>query len=209
MTDDRTVTDDQLATESGEPARVRVIESADAIKALADPLRLRVLQLLMTTSERSWSVKEIGAELTQPVTKLYHHVKILEAAALIADVDTRVVSGIVEHRYRASQKSLRFDETLFGAPETRPDTIAQVAALVDTTRDDLVHYLERDDADIDHVTVSKATVRLTPEELEAVNATIDEMFASFSVAREDDGRAGVPRTSLLFLVHPLPHDPPS
>ncbi|MBV9484501.1 MAG: helix-turn-helix transcriptional regulator, partial [Frankiaceae bacterium] len=87
---------------------VRTVDSAEAIKAIADPLRVRMLQLLMMASHRTWTVKEIAAELSQPVTKLYHHIKLLEAADLISDVETRVVSGIVEHRYRANQRSLRF-----------------------------------------------------------------------------------------------------
>lgn len=186
---------------------VRVIESAAAIKALADPLRIRLLQLLMTTSDRSWCVKEIAAELDQPVTKLYHHVKILESAGLIADAESRLVSGILEHRYRASQKSLRLDEALFGAPETRPDTIAQVAALVDTTRDDLIDYLNRGDADLDLVSVTKSTSRLTPEEIEAVSAMIEDLVSGFAATRDDKDRSDLPHTSMLFLLHPLAHDP--
>lgn len=190
-----------------QPVAIRVIDSAAAIKALADPLRLRLLQLLMTTSERSWCVKEIAAELEQPVTKLYHHVKILEAAALISDVDTRTVSGIVEHRYQAAQKSVRLDEALFGAAETRLDTISQVAALVDTTRDDLIDYLNRADADLDLVSVTKSTSRLTPEEIATVSATVEELVFGFGLTRDDKDRASLPHTSMLFLLHPLSRDP--
>ena len=78
------------------PERQRVIDSAEAIKAIADPLWFRLLQLLMTSADRSWSVKEMAAALEQPVTKLYHHVKILESAGLITDVESRLVSGIVD-----------------------------------------------------------------------------------------------------------------
>jgi DNA-binding transcriptional ArsR family regulator len=189
------------------PAPQRVIDSAEAIKAMADPLRLKLLQLLMSTSERAWSVKEMAGALDQSVTKLYHHVKILESAALITDVETRVVSGIVEHQYRASQKSLRFDDSLYGAPETRPDAIAQIAAVVETARDDLLDYLNRDGADIDRVSVSRATLRLTPSEVATVNTTIDDLIAGFVEARQADDRSSMPRTTMLFMLHPVANPP--
>jgi DNA-binding transcriptional ArsR family regulator len=190
------------------PARTKVIDTAEAIKALADPLRLRLLQLLMTASDRSWSVKEIATELQQPVTKLYHHVKILEAAELITDVETRVVSGIVEHRYRSSQKGLRFDDALlFGTPETRSDSIAQIAALVDTSRDDLIEYLSLEDADIDRVNVSRARMRLTAAEFIIVTEAIDGLLEGFRKLGEGTDRSDVPRHSMLFVLHPLAHDP--
>jgi DNA-binding transcriptional ArsR family regulator len=185
-----------------QPARSRVVDTADAIKAMADPLRLRLLQLLMRTWQRSWSVKEMAAELHQPVTKLYHHVKLLEGANLITDVDTRLVSGIVEHRYRTSQRSLNFDESLFLAPETRDDSIAQVAALVDTSRDALLDYLHLEPNEMDEVLISRSAARLTAEELKQVVKTVEELVATFSRAG-DENRSSGPRTAMLCLVHPL------
>jgi DNA-binding transcriptional ArsR family regulator len=188
-----------------QPARKRVVDTADAIKAMADPLRLRLLQLLMRTWDRSWSVKEMAAELHQPVTKLYHHVKLLEGAALITDVDTRLVSGIAEHRYRTSQRSLHFDESLFLAPETRDDTIAQVATLVDTSRDALLDYLHLEPSEVDEVLISRSAARLTAEEVKLVTTTIEELVQTFSRA-SDENRSNGPRTAMLCLVHPLVED---
>jgi DNA-binding transcriptional ArsR family regulator len=185
-----------------QPARSRVVDTADAIKAMADPLRLRLLQLLMRTWDRSWSVKEMAAELHQPVTKLYHHVKLLEGAALITDADTRLVSGIVEHRYRTSQRSLNFDESLFLAPQTRDDSIAQVAALVDTSRDALLDYLHLKPNEADQVLVSRSSARLTAEEIKLVTTTIEELVQTFSRASDEDRSTG-PRTAMLCLLHPL------
>jgi DNA-binding transcriptional ArsR family regulator len=190
-----------------EPAAVRLVDSAEAIKAMADATRVRLLQLLMTAADRSWSVKEIATELGQPVTKLYHHIKILEGADLITDVESRLVSGILEHRYRASQKSLRLDDSLFGAPETRSDALAQVAAVVDLSRDDLLGYLNRPDCDIDLVSIKRSTKRLTPEQVAMVDETINDLIEGFSVTSEENAAADIPRTTMLFLMHPLAHDP--
>jgi DNA-binding transcriptional ArsR family regulator len=188
------------------PERTRVVDSADAIKALADPLRLRLLQLMMGSSGHSWSVKELAAGLDQPVTKLYHHMRLLEAASLITDVESRLVSGIEEHRYRASQQSLKFDESLFTTPETRDDSIAQVEALVDTSRDALVDYLHGEHVESDQVLVSKSTARLTAEEIDTVTRTVEELIAGFVRARDDAERTTGPRSTMLVLFHPLLHD---
>jgi DNA-binding transcriptional ArsR family regulator len=185
----------------------RSIDTPDALKAIADPLRVRLLQLLMVAIHRTWTVKEIAAELGQPVTKLYHHVKLLEAAGLISDVETRMVSGIVEHRYRANQRSLRFDDSMFLGDEARHDTVQQLSAQIDAVRDDLVDYLYRDNADLGHISISRSTVKLTEAELEEFTATVEAMMHSYIERRNDPDRADLPRTSVLFLLNPLGHDP--
>jgi len=186
---------------------VRVVDHADALKAIADPLRLRLLQLLMVSLDRTWSVKEIASELSQPVTKLYHHVKLLEAGGLVKDVESRIVSGIVEHRYRACQRSLKFEDSLFASDETRHDSITQVSALVESVRDDLVDYMYREDADFDQISVSRTTSRLTPEEIAEVNRMVDSMIVDFQQKRDAIDRTHLPRMSLMFLMNPLGHDP--
>jgi DNA-binding transcriptional ArsR family regulator len=185
------------------PRDVRVVNDAESLKALGDPLRLRILHTVMREPRRTWSVKEIAAALDQPVTKLYHHVKQLEQTGLIADVETRIVSGIVEHRYQSGQLTLQFDESLFGAPATRDASIQQAAALVDETRDELVAYLSAPDADLDAVLLSRAYVRLTAEEARAVRAELERMVDAFGAGKDDPAREGLPRTSMLFVVNPL------
>lgn len=184
------------------PLDARVVNDAEALKALGDPLRLRILHTLMGEPRRAWSVKEIAALLDQPVTKLYHHVKQLEQVALIVDVETRMVSGIVEHRYQAGQLSLQFDESLFGSPATRDASIHQAAVIVDETRDELVAYLTDPDSDIDAVHLSKAYVRLTPDELRELTAELGRLVDGFGAHRSDPAREQLPRTSVLFVVHP-------
>jgi len=184
------------------PLEVRVVNDAEALKALGDPLRLRILHVVMGEPRRTWSVKEVAAALDQPVTKLYHHVKLLEQAGLIADVETRVVSGIVEHRYQTGQLGLQFDESLFGSPATRDASIHQAASIVDESRDELVAYLSSLQPDLDAVMLSKAYARLTPDEVRAVMTELERMVDGFSANKDDPAHEGLPRTAVLFLMHP-------
>ena len=92
----------------GRTAGVREIDSVEGLRALADPVRLAILSALDTRARDGelpvMSVKELAQHLGEPQTKLYRHVKQLEAAGLIEVAATRMVSGILEQRYRARQR---------------------------------------------------------------------------------------------------------
>jgi DNA-binding transcriptional ArsR family regulator len=96
---------------------VREIDSVEGLRALADPVRLAILSALDTHVPGGelpvMSVKELAQHLGEPQTKLYRHVKQLEAAGLIEVAATRMVSGILEQRYRARQRDLRLSAALF------------------------------------------------------------------------------------------------
>jgi DNA-binding transcriptional ArsR family regulator len=96
---------------------VRQIDSVEGLRALADPVRLAILAALDPRGPDGelpvMSVKELAQHLGEPQTKLYRHIKQLEAAGLIEVAATRMVSGIMEQRYRARQRDLRLSEALF------------------------------------------------------------------------------------------------
>jgi DNA-binding transcriptional ArsR family regulator len=124
------------AASSSADQAVRAITTVETLKALADPIRLSLLSALMRSSGELpvRSVKELAAELGEPQTKLYRHVKHLEAAGLIRAVSSRVVSGIVEQRYQACQSELIFGPGLTDDERQSPETEAAVGVLFDLFR---------------------------------------------------------------------------
>jgi DNA-binding transcriptional ArsR family regulator len=122
------------------PRPLRTIDDVETLKALSDPTRLAILRALMSGAQTHppvMSVKELAGELGEPQTKLYRHIKLLEARGLIEVAQTRIVSGILEQRYRASQADLSIDRALITKAD--PDDQAEViAALFDTIRNELV-----------------------------------------------------------------------
>jgi DNA-binding transcriptional ArsR family regulator len=87
----------------------RHIHDAPTMKALADPLRIKIMGALskhVYVEPRIMTVKQIAEELGEPATKLYRHIKQLLAVELIQVAELRLVGGIVEQRYRVAQKSL-------------------------------------------------------------------------------------------------------
>jgi DNA-binding transcriptional ArsR family regulator len=109
----------------------------DVLKALADPLRLNILYAL--TRRRgpdlpAKTVKELAAELGEPQTKLYRHIKHLEGAGLIRSVSSRVVSGIVEHRYQVSSGEMTLGDDLTDREKVSPEAEALAAAALELYR---------------------------------------------------------------------------
>lgn len=189
-----------------DPAEVRVVADAAAFKAMADPLRLRMLEVLGVDPHRLWTVKELAAELGQPVTKLYHHMKLLESAQLVIDAETRLVSGIVEHRYRCAQRSLRVDERLFGQPAMRDEARRGVISIVDQGRADLVRYLDGAHPDLDSITVGRALARLSADEYAEVQRRLDQIIDDIAAGRTDQDRANLPRAAITVFMHPAADD---
>ena len=93
---------------------IRVINDPDVLRLIADPLRLRLLELLR---QEPHTVKELAALLDVPRTKLYYHVRLLEERGLIAVEGTRVVSGITEKRYRVTAYRLSVEKALLGGQD--------------------------------------------------------------------------------------------
>jgi DNA-binding transcriptional ArsR family regulator len=87
----------------GLPARPGIgappLEPAVAeLRALAHPLRLRILELF---AERARTTKQVADLLGEPPTRLYHHVAALERAGLLVLRETRKNRGTVEKWFEA------------------------------------------------------------------------------------------------------------
>jgi DNA-binding transcriptional ArsR family regulator len=68
------------------------------LRALAHPLRLRILELF---AECPRTTKQVADLLGEPPTRLYHHVNALERAGLLLLKETRANRGTVEKWYAA------------------------------------------------------------------------------------------------------------
>jgi DNA-binding transcriptional ArsR family regulator len=113
---------------SKEPRPELVITDVEQLRAISDPLRVRIIEAMGDLPLRGWTAKELAARLHTSQTKLYHHLALLETRGFIVVADTRMVSGIVEKRYQLTAVSFRVDRSLLaggGADEIGPvlDTI--------------------------------------------------------------------------------------
>lgn len=74
------------------------------LRALAHPLRLRMMELF---AESPRTTKQVAELLGQPPTRLYHHVAALERAGLLVLTERRQNRGAVEKWYRSAAEQIQ------------------------------------------------------------------------------------------------------
>ena len=117
------------------PAETFLITTPEQLKAINDPLRLNILEILI---QEALTVKQVSTRLGKPSTRLYYHVNLLEAAGFVVQVETRVKSGIIEKYYRAAYKNFQVDRKLLSTAAGQGDAFQTlVSTLFDSTVSDL------------------------------------------------------------------------
>ncbi|MET8541920.1 helix-turn-helix domain-containing protein [Kitasatospora sp. NPDC004799] len=164
----------------------RQVSDVAVLKALADPLRLAILGALQSSEDRPLTVKELAAALDEPQTKLYRHVKQLEKAGLVLVAGTRLVSGIVESRYRVAQGAIRLAPGMFTADSpARSEAYDAVLAAMDRVRVDFRARIAGGRLDFGRVPgepgppsglFADFTLRLSPERLDRLRSQLAEIF---------------------------------
>jgi DNA-binding transcriptional ArsR family regulator len=87
-----------------------VLRDLAQIKALADPLRQRLLRAF---AGPPLTTKQIAHSLGEKPTKLYHHVDTLADVGLLKLVETRQKRGTTERYYQAAAKQFSVDRNIF------------------------------------------------------------------------------------------------
>jgi DNA-binding transcriptional ArsR family regulator len=208
----------------GPPARdpeELVVSDFGALKALSNPLRMRLLEAL---SEEPQTVKQLAARLGEAQTKLYRHVRILEKNELVKVDGTRLVSGILERRYRAAARAVRIDRAVLapGSPPGRADLAGLdivLKALFEKTRTEIREGVR--DGVIDPALTPMATrsllatrgrLHLTAQQAEDLRRRLIELTQHFSkpggagdgTARPDAaGRAETTPHAISLVFYPL------
>jgi DNA-binding transcriptional ArsR family regulator len=170
---------------------IREIDSVEGLRALADPVRLAILSALDTRARDGelpvMSVKELAQYLGEPQTKLYRHVKQLEAAGLIEVAATRMVSGILEQRYRARQRDLRLSAALFR--QHADEAEAAVRSAFDAFLTGVFDRARQQDRPPDGLNKPVMFVvddRVSPEAAERIRALVEEVRQEIARAEAGD-----------------------
>lgn len=100
-----------------------MLRELEQVRAIADPLRIRILNVLC---EKTMTTKQVAEYLGENINKLYHHVETLESAGLIKMVETKRNRGTLEKYFQAVAKHFTLSPVLF---EVRLDTEDDVSEL--------------------------------------------------------------------------------
>ncbi|MGW2836238.1 ArsR/SmtB family transcription factor [Streptomyces sp. NPDC001493] len=141
-------------------------------KALADPLRIRLLEALW---ERPQSARELADGADLPADRLYYHLGRLERAGLIEIAEYRPLArGKVERVYTPAVTEPPGDAA-------SPEEMAEfLGSMLDATRADInAAYRSRRAGGRREVDLHRGAVRLTDEALDELRAHIEHLAARF------------------------------
>jgi DNA-binding transcriptional ArsR family regulator len=142
-------------------------------RALADPLRIRLLEALWFGPR---SVKELAEAVRLPPDRLYYHLRQLEQAAVIEVSGYRPLpGGKVERLYRRAEAEPP-------AEESSPEEIATFqGAILDATRADITAaQMAKADGQRREVALTRAALRLTDEGLAELHRMLNDVRERFS-----------------------------
>lgn len=150
-------------------------------RALAHPLRLRILRLCLDSALTNRDLADRLA--AEPATVLYHVRTLVKTGFLAAEAERRGRRGAREIPYRATRKSWTL--------ELEPDATGHLA-MIDAARAELA------EAGPDAVlTLVRLGVRVTPERLEEIERRLVELIAEVDAADAPEGEP----IGLLVAVH--------
>ena len=156
--------------------------TAEEAKALASPLRLRIIRLCM---DASLTNKQIAEALgNDPASVLYHVRRLVRTGFLAPGEERRGTRGAREVPYRSTGKSWQLE--IVDEEQGRAGTAALVEAFIQDARRVGAHNVE----------ASRLGLRLTPAEHEELKTRLAELLDDFA-SRSSNGEPW----SLFVGVH--------
>ena len=143
----------------------------EELRAVANPLRLRILRLCL---HEELTNKELAQRLGKDPGSLHHHVRMLVDTGFLEPTGVRTsASGALEKPYRATGKSWTID---VGDPATRTDLV-----MIDALRDEV---LDADDAD---ALVSRLGLRLNDASAQELRQRLEAIIEEYAQRDDADG----------------------
>src|SRR5579863_3964276 len=89
------------------------IENIEQLRAVADLLRLRIIDML---GKQPMTATQLGERLGEAPAKMHYHVRELEKVGLLKLVETREKGGILEKYYQPVARELSVNKALLAVP---------------------------------------------------------------------------------------------
>lgn len=182
-----------------------ILTEMEQVKALADPLRTRVLEALC---QKPMTTKQVALQLGEKPTKLYHHVEILERAGLVQLVETRPNRGTVEKYYQAVARQFALDRKLLAAMPGASAPGAEIADLFTNALEETINEI-RESAEAgllkpqeDRMTaiLSRGQVCATKEQMDRLLQTLQAWLEECRTANDQRGAAHYRLTIAFYPV---------
>jgi DNA-binding transcriptional ArsR family regulator len=149
-------------------------------RALADPLRIRLFELLVV---RPQSARELAGRVGLRPDRLYHHLAQLEEAKLIEIAEYRpLAGGKVERVYAPTATEPLGDDA------SPADVALMLGAALETTRADINAAAQAREAGEERlISLSRTGLRLNARHLAELRTAIEELIETAREHPDDDG----------------------
>lgn len=200
------------------PSQLHTIKDLEAAKAIADPLRLQIIEVLLP---QPLSVKKIADKLGLTPSKLYYHVNTLEKHNLIRVVDTTIHGNIIEKHYWVTAYNYTVDHEIYNfnvqEPEGKENIISMTLTTLDTVREDFVRSIEARAFNLEHGAephprdlINKREVRRIPDDkIEAFQTRLRALLEEFETMDEPEKTSIQPWALSVFLYPTFYFDSPT
>lgn len=176
------------------------ISDPSQFEALASGIRMRILKLCREPQ----SVREIAERLEMPVTRLYYHVNLLEDAGFLQVVHSRKSGARLEKVYRVAGRLIQPGPDLIAnVRDTAAAAKAMTAIVLEPARADTEDALRRRFGG-DHLPMSlgRATVTLTPDQVEVLEGRLSELVEGIVAGNTEPSDSDAREYSFTYSLVP-------
>jgi DNA-binding transcriptional ArsR family regulator len=180
-----------------EIAATFTVEQFDQLRAIADPLRSRIMEQLV---QRPMTMSQLGELLGETTAKMHYHVRELEKYGFLRLVEKREHGGFIEKYYRAVARDIYIASDLLRT--TPPSELTRtVQEYLEEMRQDIMRAItyerEHPESPFGFAWESDA-LWLTQEEHKALEKQLDALFKPF---RRPQGRDDEHPWITHFIAH--------
>ncbi len=181
-----------------EIADTLVVEQFDQLRAIADPLRSRILEQLV---QRPMTMSQLGEVFGETTATMHYHVRELEKYGFLRLVEKRERGGFIEKYYRAVAREISIASDLLRMTPAS-ELGRTVQGYLDEIKQDVMRAItygsEHSEAPF-CFTWESDSLWLTQDEFKRLEQQIDALFEPF---RQPRGRAQEHPWIAHFIAHP-------
>ncbi|MDF2935731.1 MAG: bacterial regulatory, arsR family protein [Paenibacillaceae bacterium] len=161
--------------------QMMLINNRDQLKIISDPLRVKILMLLI---EKEYTGQNISELLDISRANIHYHLKALEKVGFIELKRTEEKNGIIQKFYRAVAKSYLPGENLFPYAQEIISSANRVALLntMDRIKERLINAPDHAFYDFNILVpiMIQSEMKLTKEKFDVISKKINDLYSELN-----------------------------
>jgi len=197
------------------PSNLHIIRDLDTAKAIADPLRLQIIEVLLNGP---LTVKQISKKLGLAASRLYYHINTLEKHDLIRVVDTTIHGNLIEKHFWVTAYNYSVNHEVYNInvqeDEGKENILSMALNNLDLVRDDFSRSIEARAFNLEHgadphprqVIQSRDVCRIPDDKIGVFQARLKELLKEFEALGEAENSKNQPWALTIFLYPTFYYD---